>query len=165
MKVLLVDDEACLCGVLAEALQEHMGAEVVCALTAGLGARLLGENHVNLAVIDALLPDARGVDLARIVAEEDIPVLLTTGHPEIISRLEQYEFPYLAKPFRLNELRAMADAIMKDTADNIRRVKQAAARMQSSERSLSAALEQTRRSLEASAATVGNDRSPARPPA
>lgn len=66
-------------------------------------------------IVDEILPDMTGLQLAETASTYGIPVLLISGEPRAIGDLgENRRYPFLAKPFALAELewrlRALLDA-------------------------------------------------------
>ena len=97
--ILVVDDEPMLCDLFRGWLYNQLGADVECSLTATIGRTDDGCMRYDLAVIDAVLPDASGAALAELAANQNTPALLISGHPEVIVKLGQFGFPTLQKPF------------------------------------------------------------------
>jgi DNA-binding response OmpR family regulator len=85
-----------------------------------------------LVLIDEILPGLSGTELAAIAADENTPGLLISAHPHVIGQLERYGFPYLAKPFSLEQLLAQSEAIVAAPEESILRVRNAIARMNAS---------------------------------
>jgi DNA-binding NtrC family response regulator len=148
-RILVVDDDALVCEVLTDCLQEDLGAKVECALTGERGALMIAGMRFDLTLIDALLPDVSGIALAEFAADEDTAALMTSGHPQVSETLDRFDFPYLEKPFDIASLIAEATSIIRDTRENIRRVKTSAAQMRASAEALNAAMEKSRRLLDA----------------
>lgn len=136
LNVLVIDDEPMICEITAEAIAEHFGAHVEYAVSAVEGARLLQVQAFNFALIDDILPDGSGIELAILAANENVPVLLITAHPDAHMKMVEFGFPSLAKPFRFNDLHARIDAVMRETPQNIRTVKVSAAKMLASKNAL-----------------------------
>lgn len=148
-RILVVDDEPLLCDLFRVWLHDDLGADVECSLTGTIAAQMMIGKHFNLALIDALLPDTSGIALAELAANRNTPALLTSGHPEVIDRLDRFGFPNLKKPFIINNLVARASSILSNAAENIRCVKASATRMHARAQALKAATEQSRRRAEA----------------
>jgi DNA-binding response OmpR family regulator len=98
--IAVIDDDPLICDLIVDALG-NIGADVQCATTDRSGRRLLTGKRFDLAIIDLVLPDAPGIALAAIVANENTPVLLITGRPNVTAPLKQYDladFPCPLKP-------------------------------------------------------------------
>jgi DNA-binding response OmpR family regulator len=78
--IAVVDDEPLICALIEDVF-EDAGAYVRCATTGCEAAEMLVETLFDLALIDVVLPDASGLALAEIAANNNTPVLLMTGHP------------------------------------------------------------------------------------
>jgi DNA-binding NtrC family response regulator len=153
-KLLVIDDEPSICQILMQSLTEQFDANVECALSAPDGANRLQATHFDFVLIDVMLTGGSGIEVAAIAANENTPVLLTSGHPEVQLQLKQFRFPFLRKPFSLAALSIQAAQIMSEASDNIRQVKAATARLEVNLDALNAAMAQSRRLLAASHAIV-----------
>jgi DNA-binding response OmpR family regulator len=146
-KVLLIEDEPAICDLIVDCFGKLFGAEIECARNGLLGARMIAGWHFDLAVIDAGLPHISGLELAGFAANENIPVLLVSGHPGVSDKLRRFSYPYLEKPFGLDALCAEAARVIDESRENIRRVKASAARMLATTEALSNAMMESRRLL------------------
>jgi DNA-binding response OmpR family regulator len=151
-RILVVDDEPMLCDLFRGWLQESLGADVACSLTGTLAAQMMVGRGFNLALIDAVLPDASGIALAALAANHNTPALLMSGHPEIIDKLDRCGFPTLKKPFPSSRLLAEASSIMRHAAENILAVQASAAEMRVRTQALKAAMDESHRLADAIAA-------------
>jgi DNA-binding NtrC family response regulator len=128
--IAVIDDDLLICNLIVDAL-DNTGAAVQCATTGRSGRRLLTGKCFDLAIIEVVLPDASGIALAAIAANENTPVLLITGHPNVTTRLKQYEladFPCLLKPFDLVRLRTETERVVAESRQNVQRIKESMAR-------------------------------------
>lgn len=103
--VLIVDDEPCIAGLLAELL-DSAGYR---ALTAGNGQvalTIVRVVHPELVISDCMMPELDGVGLAKAMraqpATRDIPVVLMSSTRPEMSTLG--EIPFLEKPFDLDHV-------------------------------------------------------------
>jgi DNA-binding NtrC family response regulator len=151
-RLLVIDDEPSICQIVCQVLRERFDAEVEYALRAPEGANRLQAVHFDFALIDVLLMDGSGIDVALIAASENTPVLMTSGHPEMQRKLQQFGFPYLRKPFSLAALSILASQIMAEAADNIRQIQAATAGLRVKLDALNTAMARSRRLLAASRA-------------
>jgi DNA-binding response OmpR family regulator len=126
-RFLVIDDDLAVCETLTAILRHDFDAEVEQAHTAVQGRHLLAGSRFDLVLIDVMLSDGSGVDLATFAVNENVPVLLISGHPELQIELSLAGYPFLPKPFGSYTLRATAEMILADAAENIRRVTESSA--------------------------------------
>jgi two-component system response regulator CpxR len=117
-RVLVIDDDAGLCELVAEYLEaEGFEVEVVHNGEAGLSRATSGE-HV-IVVLDVMLPGINGFEvLRRFRAKSKLPVLMLTARGEDIDRIVGLEIgadDYLSKPFNPRELVARIRAVLRRT--------------------------------------------------
>lgn len=110
MKVLLVEDEPHVAGLINKGLLEK-GHEVTVAPDGSLGLQLALRNDFDVMIFDIMLPQINGMELCRQVREKKIltPILFLTalGTTEnIVAGLNAGGDDYLVKPFKLAELEA-----------------------------------------------------------
>ena len=107
-KILVVDDDAAIRMVLAEALRRE-GHEVALAATAAEQEVLLASFAPDVLITDVILPDADGLDLvpAIIARFPDLPVIVISAQNTLstaVRATEKGAFEYFPKPFDLNDL-------------------------------------------------------------
>jgi two-component system, OmpR family, response regulator CpxR len=115
-KILVVDDDAELCELLAEYLStEDFLIEAVHDGDSGVHRLLSGEHA--LAILDVMLPGANGFDvLRRVRATSRIPIIMLTARGDGVDRVVGLEIgadDYLPKPFEPRELLARIRAILR----------------------------------------------------
>ena len=119
LRVLVVDDEPNIVDVVSMALR-YNGFAVA---SAGTGAEALSqvrEFHPHAMVLDVMLPDMEGFDVARRLAAEhvDVPILFLTARDateDKIRGLTTGGDDYVTKPFSLEELIARLRNILRRT--------------------------------------------------
>jgi len=75
----------------------------------------LAASEYDVAIIDIALRDAEdGFALAEVASEKGCGIVLTTGDPGSRARLETSGRRHLMKPFRVQELTALVDQVLKD---------------------------------------------------
>ena len=117
MKVLVVDDHA----ETRQLLVRTLAGEGHCVLAAGDcsgAAAAIGGDEFDVIILDVMLPDGSGVDLARRLREDEVatPILLLTargGVRDRVTGLDAGADDYLAKPFAVSELRARLRALVR----------------------------------------------------
>ncbi|MEX2262881.1 MAG: AAA family ATPase [Bryobacteraceae bacterium] len=112
--VLIVDDNVDLLRFL-ERLMAQAGWKLLTAETASQAREVVSQTKPNAALLDYMLPDGNGVELALQVREmaASLPVIIMTGSvlpPEDEAICEESDFPILRKPFLaadiMNQIRA-----------------------------------------------------------
>jgi DNA-binding NtrC family response regulator len=151
-RILVVDTEPQVVEVISKSLRDDLDAEVACAPTAQIAAQIIRWKRFDLVFIDVRI-NGGGVGLAELAANENVPVLLTSGRHEG-AVLRRFGFPHLEKPFRSETLRSEATQIMEEAAENIRRVKTSVALLRANCEALGEAMAESRRIVEASRAIV-----------
>lgn len=103
-RILIVDDESSIADTLALIFQMQR-YETRVAYSAERAIELLGEWRPNLAVLDVILPQMNGIDLALVIKANypDCHVLLFSGHANTAMLLEEairkgHQFEIMAKP-------------------------------------------------------------------
>jgi two-component system, OmpR family, response regulator len=114
--ILVVDDQQEICDV----VQEYLTGEGYRVSTAHDGngmRRVLGQHHVDLVILDLMLPGEDGLTLARSLRNESgIGIIILTGRGETVDRiigLEMGADDYLPKPFHLRELLARVKSVLR----------------------------------------------------
>lgn len=102
--VLVVDDEMSICEMMASALEDR-GYEARTACTGTEAVRELA-GRPDSVILDTLLPDMTGFEVAVHAARRRVPVIMMSGAPRGIMMLEEAGWPHLIKPFRLTQLLA-----------------------------------------------------------
>jgi|SRR5271166_4957695 len=115
MRVLVVEDEARMAGVLQRALKEE-GHAVDVAGDGLEGLWLATENQYAAIVLDVMLPGMDGFELCRRLRESGAwaPVLMLTARDAVTDRVRGLDAgadDYLVKPFSLMELAARLRAL------------------------------------------------------
>ena len=117
-RLLIIDDDAELCELLAEYLQpEGFQVDAVYTGTEAVERALTG--NYALLVLDVMLPGLRGFDvLQKIRATSRVPVIMLTARGEDVDRILGLEIgadDYLPKPFNPRELAARIHAVLRRT--------------------------------------------------
>lgn len=110
MKVLLIEDEPSVAGVINRGLTEN-GYSVSVAPDGTLGRQMALKNEFDVIILDIMLPGINGMEICRQLREAKInsPILFLTalGTTEnIVAGLDAGGDDYLVKPFKLAELEA-----------------------------------------------------------
>jgi two-component system response regulator CpxR len=105
-RLLVVDDQRDICELLAAFLSEE-GIAVTAAHHGAAALSALERERFDGVIVDAVLPGVSGVAVAEAASAAGIQVLLITGEPRSIERLDgNGRYPVLGRPFHLHEMRA-----------------------------------------------------------
>src|SRR5918999_183559 len=118
--ILVVDDQKEICEVVREYLSGE-GYKVSVAHDGQGMRRSMQQAHVDLVILDLMLPGEDGLTLARQLREtSNVGILILTGRGETVDRiigLEMGADDYLPKPFHLRELLARVKAVLRRAQD------------------------------------------------
>lgn len=118
-KILLVDDDTVLTGLLAEYLETE-GCEIVQAHNGADAVKTAHEEKFDIVVLDIMMPKLNGIEaLKQIRASSAIPVIMLTARGDDLDRILGLELgadDYLPKPCNPRELYARIKAVLRRTA-------------------------------------------------
>jgi two-component system phosphate regulon response regulator PhoB len=121
-KILIVEDEPAIRELIAVNLR-HAGHEVVQAADAQEAREYIDASMPDLLVLDWMLPDASGAEIARMLRTEPrtsaLPIILLTARATESDKLYGFEAgvdDYLTKPFSPRELLARIKALLRRRA-------------------------------------------------
>lgn len=108
MKILIIEDNPTLQGVLREIL-EPLGEEIISAYTGEEGLKVLKEEDIDLVLLDLMLPKISGLEVLDQIKKdfESIPVIVITAYASIdtaIDAMKRGAFHYIPKPFKNEEI-------------------------------------------------------------
>lgn len=120
MRILLVEDDDRVVAALTPALRRAHAT----VSRAGTAAEALGMVHdADLVLLDMGLPDQDGLALCRQIRQvETVPIIAVTARREessVVSALRAGIDDYVTKPYRLAELMARIDAVMRRTGQGV----------------------------------------------
>jgi CheY-like chemotaxis protein len=113
-RVLVIDDDLPLRGMLAAALRQH-GFQVLLAGDGGEGQRALNIHHPNVILLDLAMPNVNGWDFLQRLKETGhlgkIPVIVLSAHLRVEPQavLQMGVSAILPKPFNLTDLIDLID--------------------------------------------------------
>jgi two-component system, OmpR family, response regulator CpxR len=118
MRLLIIDDDVELCGLLKEFLQRE-GFAVECAHEGLSGLEHAKQGGYDLIILDVMLPGLDGFEvLKRLRTESRVPVVMLTARGQDVDRIVGLELgadDYLPKPFNPRELSARVKAVLRRT--------------------------------------------------
>ncbi|HTJ77501.1 MAG TPA: response regulator [Rariglobus sp.] len=115
-RVLIVDDDEMLCGILSQLLT-HLGYMAWCAHSASAALEIWGKESKSISCVftDVMMPGMDGLSLARKLRKDapKIPILLLSGYINDDSRwvVGEDDFGFLQKPFTLEELKRVMSVL------------------------------------------------------
>ena len=117
MRILIVDDDPLIAEFVRRGLQED-GHVVDVAHDGDRGRMLALTEPYDAVILDVVLPDAMGYDVARAIRAKakDTPILMLTSKSateDIVRGLDAGADDYLVKPFALEELKARMRALVR----------------------------------------------------
>jgi DNA-binding response OmpR family regulator len=119
-RILLVEDEESITTPLSEALGRE-GFDVSVAGTAASALELVGGERPDLVLLDVMLPDGSGFDVARELRRDSrVPIIMLTARGEEADRVAGLELgadDYVVKPFSARELVARVRAVLRRAAE------------------------------------------------
>jgi len=114
--ILVVEDEDTLRETLAYQLEQD-GYNVVTAGNGGMALTEFRRARPDLVLLDLMLPELSGMEVARILRREsDVPILMLTARGSEIDKVVGLEVgadDYVTKPFSLRELQARIRAVLR----------------------------------------------------
>lgn len=114
--LLVVDDDTEITALLGEYLA-RFSFDVHCAHDASSMRAVLQTRHIDLVVLDLMLPGTSGLTLAREIREQSlIPVIMLTARTSTVDRimgLEHGADDYMGKPFEPRELVARIQSVLR----------------------------------------------------
>ncbi len=119
-RILLVEDEESITVPLSEALGRE-GFETSVAGSAAAALDLAKQVRPDLVLLDVMLPDGSGFDVAReLRRDSQVPIIMLTARGEEADRVAGLELgadDYVIKPFSARELVARVRAVLRRTAE------------------------------------------------
>ena len=116
MKVLIVDDEEMIRGVLKEYV-EFEGNEAYEAADGMEAVRLCRDNDYDVILMDVMMPKLDGFSAVKEIKKfKDIPVIMLSARGEVYDKLFGFEIgvdDYVTKPFSPKEVMARINAVTK----------------------------------------------------
>lgn len=113
--VVVIEDDPDLRALVCTVLEQD-GLEAVAAADGESGLAAVREHQPLVTTVDVSLPDMDGFAVAAALREVSTTrILMLTGDPDVVERLEGTADDHLLKPFRPRELRARVEALARPT--------------------------------------------------
>jgi len=118
-RILIIDDEELIRWSLKTSL-EKIGYEVLEADSGEAGLKILKRKHINLVMLDMVLPGKNGLDILKEINVIDgrIQVIMITAFGSIKTAVEAVKggaYDYMAKPFNLDEVALKVKRALKNS--------------------------------------------------
>ena len=117
-KILIVEDEQAIADNIQYALETD-GFETLCLSSGRTVIQLLGEQQIDLILLDIGLPDINGIELCKEIRKSyNLPIIFLTARSDEIDRVVGLEIgadDYVTKPFSPRELSARVKAVLRRT--------------------------------------------------
>lgn len=120
MRVLVVDDEQDIAGLIKHGLEKGGDIEVDIVLTGDAALKAVTERQPDLIILDLNLPVLSGLEVCRILRSrpttQQIPIIMLTARTtesDRVTGLDVGADDYITKPFSLRELAARVRAVMR----------------------------------------------------
>ena len=114
--ILLVDDEDSVQKLLTYPL-ERDGFRVVQARDGEQALRMFGDEHIDLVVLDLMLPKVDGLEVCKqLRADSNVPIIMLTARGEELDKVLGLELgadDYITKPFSIREFRSRVRALLR----------------------------------------------------
>ena len=118
MKVLIIDDDESLAGLLTQYLA-RFDMQLMAANCPSKGYELLQQQVPQAIILDVMLPEQDGFEVCKQIRKtSDIPIIMLTARGDVMDRVVGLEIgadDYLAKPFEPRELVARLQTILRRT--------------------------------------------------
>jgi DNA-binding response OmpR family regulator len=138
LRMLIVEENPHVADVLIDECELALGADVVAVGTGDGAIQALSRFSPTLALVESELPDMSGFEVAQRAANNNVPAILMSAHPEKMLLCEEHGFPHLRKPFSIVELTSLATKTIREAEQNV-------AQLQRSYAHLKATLEASKR--------------------
>lgn len=121
-KILIIDDDNFICGILSKHLQNNKYQTEV-AYSAGRALELLKNNSFELVLCDFRLPDGSGLEILQKIKlhNPDLPVVIMTAYADVamaVKLIKMGAADYITKPIQHEELMVLIrNLLVKETGD------------------------------------------------
>ncbi len=107
-KILIVDDDVAICDILQKMLKRE-GFQTVVATTGSQALTQFAKNSIDLVLLDLMIPDVSGLDLARKFLEDkpQVPIILLSAYGTVSKAVEATKmgiYDFLEKPLDRDRL-------------------------------------------------------------
>lgn len=115
-RILIVDDDKSLNFIMGENLKRY-GYDVTLAYSEKECYEILEKNTFDLIILDINLPDATGFEICKSIREKsNIPIIFASARSSVTDRIDGLDIGgdfYLSKPYSMNELLSVVNALIR----------------------------------------------------
>jgi DNA-binding response OmpR family regulator len=122
-RVLIVEDEQDIAGLIKHTLERSGSAEAEIAVSGDAALKVVADRPPDLIILDLNLPVLSGIEVCRILRSRSdgkhVPIIMLTARTsenDRVSGLELGADDYVTKPFSLRELTARVRAVLRRSA-------------------------------------------------
>lgn len=120
-KILIVDDDKSLSFIMGETLKRH-GYEVMLAYSEEECYNILEKNTFHLIILDINLPDSTGFDICKdLRRKSNIPIVFASARSSVTDKIDGLDIGgdfYLSKPYSMNEMLSVVNALIRRCYNN-----------------------------------------------
>ena len=120
-KILIVDDDKSLSFIMGETLKRH-GYEVMLAYNEEECYNILEKNTFHLIILDINLPDSTGFDICKdLRRKSNIPIVFASARSSVTDKIDGLDIGgdfYLSKPYSMNEMLSVVNALIRRCYNN-----------------------------------------------
>lgn len=124
--ILIIEDDVSILRGLKDNLSFE-GYNVLTSADGQEGLQMAVENHINLLLLDIMLPGINGYDICRRLKKEkpELPIIMITARGSELDKVAGLDLgadDYITKPFSIPELLARVRAVFRRTLDSTREI-------------------------------------------
>jgi DNA-binding response OmpR family regulator len=115
--ILVVEDDPLVSEVVVDALDDIY--QTSCAVTAAAALERLRAGGIDAMLLDCTLPGGLDPHLVPMADESGVPVILMSGHPEMMESVPGVGRPFILKPFSLTSLLATVQRVIEASPSRV----------------------------------------------
>jgi two-component system, OmpR family, catabolic regulation response regulator CreB len=115
--ILVVEDDPLVSEVVVDALDELY--QTSCCDTAGAALERLRAGGIDVMLLDCTLPGGLDPQLVPMADQSGIPVILMSGHPEMMEGVPGANRPSILKPFSLTSLLTTVQGVIEASPSRV----------------------------------------------
>ncbi|HET7880824.1 MAG TPA: response regulator [Acetobacteraceae bacterium] len=109
-RILVVEDDPLVSDVVVDALEGYYFTR--CANSSAAAMECLKGGGIDAMLLDCTLPDGLDPKLVPTAEDTGVPVILMSGHPDMMERVSGSPKACIQKPFSLTTLLAMIESVI-----------------------------------------------------